>query len=215
MHVATCNLPTMLLKVGPVTNLQDARYAAALGAHYLSFSLEPGHPYKLGPELVSEMMQWLSGPRMVLECGAEAPAMAPKNPTEVQWGLEWPLAQAATAVSTGHPFGLRLTLNGRQELTPEHTDALQQAAYLALAADWNSPHRWLPQLKALARQKPQHLPLLLQIDWVEGFAVQEVLPWVQGLWYTARDSTAGYGALHYTGLEQLIQVLRLDLAPQD
>ncbi len=55
------------LKIGPLINLQDARYSAAAGFDMVSFSLERGSDRKLSVSLIWNMVQWLSGPEIALE----------------------------------------------------------------------------------------------------------------------------------------------------
>lgn len=50
-----------------ITNLNDARYAATVFAHAVSFSAEPQNADYISPEKVSEIGQWLSGPKKLLE----------------------------------------------------------------------------------------------------------------------------------------------------
>lgn len=56
-----------LLKVGPLTNLQDARSSAAVGFDMVTFSLERGANRKLSGSMIWSIIQWLSGPEVVLE----------------------------------------------------------------------------------------------------------------------------------------------------
>jgi phosphoribosylanthranilate isomerase len=56
-----------LLKFGAVTNLTDARYAAAVYAEWIGFCLNPEHPRYISPLKVKEITDWLSGPEMVAE----------------------------------------------------------------------------------------------------------------------------------------------------
>ena len=56
-----------LLKIGPLTNLQDARSSAAVGFDLISFSLERGSMKKLPSSLIWNITQWLSGPEIILE----------------------------------------------------------------------------------------------------------------------------------------------------
>ena len=60
------------LKISTLTNLQDARYSAALGFDMLSFSLERGSDKKLPAPSVWSMVQWLDGPEFVLELNLES-----------------------------------------------------------------------------------------------------------------------------------------------
>ncbi|MFK7969718.1 MAG: hypothetical protein AB8F95_05090 [Bacteroidia bacterium] len=62
----------MKLKIGPLTNLQDARYGAAVGMSLMSFSLARGDNSKLSGATVWNMSQWLEGPALVLDMNAES-----------------------------------------------------------------------------------------------------------------------------------------------
>jgi hypothetical protein len=55
------------LKIGPLVNLQDARYSAAVGFDIVSFSLERGSDRKLSVSMIWNMVQWLTGPEAALE----------------------------------------------------------------------------------------------------------------------------------------------------
>ena len=55
------------LKIGPLTNLQDARSSAAVGFDLVTFSLERGSNKKLSGSMIWSIIQWLSGPEIVLE----------------------------------------------------------------------------------------------------------------------------------------------------
>lgn len=61
-----------LLKINNLTNLQDARSSAAVGFDFISFSLERGSNKKLTPTLIWNMVNWLSGPEIVVEMNAES-----------------------------------------------------------------------------------------------------------------------------------------------
>ncbi|MEM6262129.1 MAG: hypothetical protein AAGI38_06440 [Bacteroidota bacterium] len=56
-----------ILKISRLTNLQDARYAAAVGFDLVSFSLERGAFEKLPLTSVWNIVNWLDGPAVVLE----------------------------------------------------------------------------------------------------------------------------------------------------
>ncbi len=55
------------LKISNLTNLQDARSSAAVGFDLISFNLERGNHKKLSASLIWNMVNWLSGPGIVLE----------------------------------------------------------------------------------------------------------------------------------------------------
>jgi len=54
-------------KISNITNLQDARYSAAVGFDYLSFCLVRGDERKLAPAMIWNLINWLEGPAYVLE----------------------------------------------------------------------------------------------------------------------------------------------------
>lgn len=54
-----------------VNNLSDARYAAALGADYLSFNFDPHHPMSVTAASAKAMAQWVSGPLVGAELTRE------------------------------------------------------------------------------------------------------------------------------------------------
>ncbi|MEZ4849487.1 MAG: hypothetical protein R3B93_12890 [Bacteroidia bacterium] len=56
-----------ILKINQLTNLQDARSSAAVGFDLISFSLERGNPKKLSAAMVWNIVNWLSGPEIVLD----------------------------------------------------------------------------------------------------------------------------------------------------
>jgi len=60
------------LKIGPLTQLQDARSSAAVGFDLLSFSLERGSMKKLAPATVWNIVNWIQGPKIMLELNAES-----------------------------------------------------------------------------------------------------------------------------------------------
>lgn len=53
-----------------ITNLTDARYFAAWGIDYVSFNVIPGSPYEMPPEKITEIKEWLEGPRVLIETQA-------------------------------------------------------------------------------------------------------------------------------------------------
>lgn len=61
------------IKFGSVTNLTDARYAAAVYADWLGFCFIPGHSRYIEPIKAKEIIDWLSGPKMVAELGSLKP----------------------------------------------------------------------------------------------------------------------------------------------
>ncbi|TNE80717.1 MAG: hypothetical protein EP332_06785 [Bacteroidetes bacterium] len=61
------------LKFGAVTNLTDARYAAAVYADWIGFRLDPSHPRYIDPAKAKEIIDWISGSSLVAELGTLMP----------------------------------------------------------------------------------------------------------------------------------------------
>jgi len=55
------------LKISNLISLQDARSSAAVGFDLISFSLERGSHHKLSVSLAWNIIQWISGPAIVVE----------------------------------------------------------------------------------------------------------------------------------------------------
>ena len=61
----------MKLKLSPITNLSDARFAAAAGFHYMGFCFDPSSPNFLLPIKAKEILEWTSGSFAVGEFGEQ------------------------------------------------------------------------------------------------------------------------------------------------
>lgn len=61
------------LKFGSITNLTDARYAAAVYADWIGFRLDPSHPRYIDPAKAKEIIDWISGSSLVAELGTLMP----------------------------------------------------------------------------------------------------------------------------------------------
>lgn len=61
------------IKFGAVTNLTDARYAAAAYAEWVGFCFDKNNPRYIQPAKAKEIIDWLSGPVMVAEIGDMMP----------------------------------------------------------------------------------------------------------------------------------------------
>lgn len=55
------------LKLGSISNLGDARFAAGVGADWVGFCFELNNPQYINPETASAIMGWLEGPQLVGE----------------------------------------------------------------------------------------------------------------------------------------------------
>lgn len=57
--------------LGPVQNLQDARYAAAMGIDYLVFNTQGEHSFTTSE--LEQINDWIVGPGLILRFGSETP----------------------------------------------------------------------------------------------------------------------------------------------
>lgn len=60
----------MQLKVSSITNLTDARFFSAIGAHYLGFCFDVLNVNNIHPKKANEIIAWLHEPVVVAEFGA-------------------------------------------------------------------------------------------------------------------------------------------------
>jgi len=63
---------TPKFKISKLVNLQDARYSAAVGFNFVSFSLARGDHKKLSSTLIWNIANWLEGPEVILELNAQS-----------------------------------------------------------------------------------------------------------------------------------------------
>jgi phosphoribosylanthranilate isomerase len=61
------------VKLGQVSNLSDARYAAGMGVEAIGFNIDKDNPNYLDAKMVTEIMQWVSGVKIVVETGGALP----------------------------------------------------------------------------------------------------------------------------------------------
>ena len=59
------------VKLGQVSNLSDARYAAAVGIDYIGFCFDPTNENYIAPIKAKEMMDWVTGSHLVAEFGEQ------------------------------------------------------------------------------------------------------------------------------------------------
>ncbi len=57
------------IKLGNITNLSDARYAAAAGIDYLGFCFDANNQNYIAPIKAKEMIDWINGCKIVAEFG--------------------------------------------------------------------------------------------------------------------------------------------------
>lgn len=61
------------VKIGDVTNLSDARYAAGMGVDYIGFNINPDSEHFVTPETYNEITNWISGVGIIGEVGNSYP----------------------------------------------------------------------------------------------------------------------------------------------
>lgn len=118
-----------LIKFGSLTNLTDARYAAAVYAHWAGFCFVKGHPRYIEPVKAKEIIEWLSGPVMVAEIGS----MLPEEFASAMEILQIDTVQVNTpaAARAWHEAGYQVIWEGNQ--APVH-------GLLCLCAPGESKH---------------------------------------------------------------------------
>jgi phosphoribosylanthranilate isomerase len=60
------------IKLSPITNLSDARFAAAAGIEYMGFCFDPSSPDFLLPIKAREILEWTSGSHAIGEFGDQS-----------------------------------------------------------------------------------------------------------------------------------------------
>lgn len=58
---------TFIIKFSCINNLSDARFAAGSWADLVGFNFDPNHPQYIDPNKAKEIIQWLSGVKIVAE----------------------------------------------------------------------------------------------------------------------------------------------------
>ena len=107
------------LKIGPLINLQDARYSAAAGFDVVSFSLERGSDRKLSVSMIWNMVQWLSGPEIALEMNvASLEELSEANDTFSYHWITLPAAEWDERVWQHTPAGV--VLRADAGFDPDH-----------------------------------------------------------------------------------------------
>jgi phosphoribosylanthranilate isomerase len=55
------------IKIGSITNLSDARWAAAAGVDFMGFCFNAGNPFFIPPVKAKEIMEWTTGVQVIAE----------------------------------------------------------------------------------------------------------------------------------------------------
>lgn len=177
-----------LLFVGELTSLQDARSSAAVGFDWVGFSLERGSPRKLSVELIWNMVQWLSGPKVVIslnrasleeldvaqqrfEVDVISLPLADWGPDLLAYGKELILRTSATELLSTDlsdiPMSGELSLEVHvdssdilSQLTPWLAHSFIHPASLDLLADWLQSDTPPPKGYALGQEAEEEMGVL-------------------------------------------------------
>lgn len=132
------------VKINHIVNLQDARYCAAMGTELITFCLERGNLHKVAANTVQEIQDWLSGPQVILDFGADLDGLHewlqtyPDEQRLLQASIPGP--GAALPSITRHQLVLLLPLH---EADDRYVDQLitlaTQCAYLEVQPTQNTP----------------------------------------------------------------------------
>jgi hypothetical protein len=209
----------MIIKVNNITNLADARYAAALGVDYLCFAQERGSLYKVPKQTVHEILPWIEGPQSVLAYGHDYEgahlAVAETQQFNLWQEYDWrPLQDipGGYEVISGGRFGLVLRLrqlHGGHLLVDHHAllrDAAQHAQYLEVEPlpTFNT-YQVTDLLKTIRALVPQHTPVLLTLDGLAPHLQQAGMPLAQGFAF-GQKLHDDFTQLDYDAFEKLLDL---------
>ncbi len=62
------------VKIGDVTNLSDARYAAGMGVDYIGFNIDTNSNYFVNASTFKQIVNWVSGVNIIGEVGNNLPS---------------------------------------------------------------------------------------------------------------------------------------------
>ncbi|MBX3102476.1 MAG: hypothetical protein KF690_08215 [Bacteroidetes bacterium] len=198
-----------VIKINHLTNLQDARYCAAMNLDYVGFCMERGHVRKMAEETIAEIAEWLSGPQVVLDFGADVEGLQ-------DWHTRYPgdgrLLQmnydaAAHTLPAGIPLArliLTVAVPEKGGLPDEALLALgSQGALLELVPAGRSK-AIITRLNALFAQSHH---LLLNLDATGARLLPELTARPYGVAFRDIASTGAY-ELDYDKTEAVIEAFR-------
>ena len=56
------------VKINNISNLSEARYSAGMGVNQIGICVKPDDENYIGSDIAKDLIQWISGPEIVLEC---------------------------------------------------------------------------------------------------------------------------------------------------
>jgi hypothetical protein len=199
-----------LLKIGPVTNLQDARACAAWGVDYLSFSLERGSLYKVNDALLLSVLEWLAGPLPVISLGDDVEPIGELMARD--WG-----GSIAFEVNAAHWAAVPDDAPVLWTLTPDDLfrapDALIRRWQSAVAIELHPPQgigAALPPLLRQLKAAAGFTPVLLRADGLPAELLDHALSLCDGLSVAPMLPTE-FGLLDYDAVEQVLDRYRTEV----
>jgi hypothetical protein len=192
-------------KIGPLTQLQDARSCAAVGFDLISFSLARGEDRKLPVSMVWSIVNWLSGPEIVLEVNRESLEELEEAARAFSWRyVSLPAADWSAELAGRFP-ALLLTAKA-EEARPEWV-AAQVSAAQALGCELKVELQ-LETASGLEAYSEVMVHLLLRLPSLEageGFLRQApALPWGLSLGAEAEEYP---GQLDYERIDRWVEAL--------
>lgn len=187
------------LSIGPLTSLQDARSSAAVGFDYILFSLARGSSRKLPANMIWSLMEWLSGPEILLELNAASAAeLTAASDTAEFAGLVMPAPDYLQAEwPTEQPIWLQMPANSPASAVATALEQAGPASKVILAAQ--GP---LAGYQPLAEQLFLHFPTL---DEAEDFV--KASDWMPYGLHLGPEAEEEPGVLHYERIDEFLEVL--------
>lgn len=137
------------VKVGTITNLNDARYCAGMGVDLLGFNVIKGHRDYVSPDLFQDIRGWIAGPGVVAELyGATGPIdlreiMASYSPDYLEMTIDQFRALA-------NEITLPCIVSGAgKEPFPENLKQVAIALVDTPDREWNAAHRILQKVERI------------------------------------------------------------------
>mgnify|MGYP003545525763 CR=1 FL=1 len=172
------------IKLSPITNLTDARYAAAAGIEYMGFCFDPNSADFLLPIKAREILEWTSGSHAIGEFGEQAadeiaelsdllgmdvvliqnsllpdelPAIGKPIIKAINFDNMGPV-EVANELCAYAPYADAFQLNGSKDISVR-TDELIEIC-LQYKIVWNLPYSASNVLEILQKFKPYSLAIL-------------------------------------------------------
>lgn len=172
------------IKLSPITNLSDARFAAAAGIEYMGFCFDPSSPDFLLPIKAREILEWTSGSHAIGEFGKqeveeiaelsellnmdvvllnnnilpdELPQIAKPIIKAISLDDMGPV-ELANELCAYAPYADAFQLNGLQSIEARKDELIEACAQYKIV--WNLPYTHANVLEILNTYKPYSIVIL-------------------------------------------------------